>query len=232
MGKDDADINRFFESGKRVAIELGTSINFEVHGVDSRLKSSFVGMEPEKYVIIKIPNGPPGYQSKLVKGNRIIVRYLYTGTVYGFQTQIITAIADPTRLLFLEYPNMIEEHSLRSSQRVDCYLPCKCVLEESAKAEGDKPVIHEIEGVVVDLSQVGCKVVFVSSKIEAGLLNGVDDTEMRIFIQLPGVSEDVCLVGIVKSLNSDKTSTSVGISFSSIESDVEEKINSYLSIAS
>jgi c-di-GMP-binding flagellar brake protein YcgR len=234
MSQNDADMDQFFETGKRVAIELGTALNFQVHGVESRLKSSFVGMEPGKYAIIKIPHGPDGFQSKLYKGNSIIVRYMHEGTVYGFQTQILNTITEPARLLFIEYPKVIEEHSLRSSQRIDCYLPCKFRLTSQVENDAGEQVDteNEVDGVVVDLSNVGCRGTFDSSGAESNLLNTKKETAISISIQLPGVSDDVNLSGVVKSLHSDQSITSIGIHFNDMEEGIQEKIGRYLSIAS
>lgn len=234
MIQDDADIDRFFGSGKRVAIELGTSLTFEVTGVDSRIKSSFIGMEPGRYVIIKMPIGSDEYQSKLCKGNSVIVRYLHEGTIYGFKTLILNTIAEPASLLFIEYPQAIEEHNLRASQRLDCYLPCKFRMVGSIKNDaGEEEIVEdEFEGVVADISKVGCRGSFASSKMKNNLLNIKEETTVMIYIQLPGISDYVKLIGVVKRMQLDQSSTNIGVKFSPMDGDVEEKIGNYLSIAS
>ncbi|OPZ60944.1 MAG: hypothetical protein BWY87_00157 [Deltaproteobacteria bacterium ADurb.Bin510] len=52
----------------------------------------------------------------------MIVRYLYNGTVYGFQTKLIEYITSPTKLFFLDYPRIIEHHDLRQEKRFPCHL--------------------------------------------------------------------------------------------------------------
>ncbi len=59
-------------------------------------------------------------------------------------SKLIEAIFTPIRLLFVEYPKIIEHYDLRSHERMDCFLPAGTKIKDKDK-----------EGAVLDISQKG-----------------------------------------------------------------------------
>ena len=147
------------DTGKRIFIELGTEFQIEIEGITFRLKSTLVGMELGQYLIIKTPSFPSevgNIKQKLFPGIEIVVRYLHKGTVFGFRTQLIEAFFTPRRLLFLEYPKVIEHYDLRSNRRVECIIPAKIILKEK-----------ETEGTILDINEKGCRIRYLYLSKEA-----------------------------------------------------------------
>src|SRR5690242_12603869 len=101
MSRLDKDLERQFENGKRVLIEIGTEVLMEINGVTGRLPSVFVGMEANRYMIFKVPKAQVNLANKLIKGGGIVVRYRYQGRIYGFQSVILGTVSEPFGLLFL-----------------------------------------------------------------------------------------------------------------------------------
>ena len=137
--------------GRRLSIEPGTLLQIEIGGIKFRFKSELVGLQADEYLIIKTPlvpsDAPFGMiKHKLFRGNDIIVRYLIGGMVYGFQSKLLGAISDPIKLLFLEYPKIVEQHDLRSHERVDCLLPGRLKFKDT-----------ELACLVLDISEKGCR---------------------------------------------------------------------------
>ena len=119
MDKEGLD---YFNFGKRIALEVGVDIHLKLDGVGFPIQSTVVGMEADEYLIIKSPKAFVAIKHKCVPGSEMIVRYLYKGTVYGFQTKLIEYITSPTKLFFLDYPRIIEHHDLRQEKRFPCHL--------------------------------------------------------------------------------------------------------------
>ncbi|MBI5463219.1 MAG: flagellar brake protein [Gammaproteobacteria bacterium] len=134
------------DTGTRINIEMGTPLFVEIDGIEGKLKSKLIGLEPGSYLVIATPHGPPGARSKFTPGNRVTLRYVNQGSVYGFETGILGDVRTPVNLLLIAYPRMIVEKSLRKAERFDCYIPCHI---EAAGITGD--------GTIVDISMAGCR---------------------------------------------------------------------------
>ena len=156
-------------AGFRLNMNLGASLQIEIQGLDAKIKTKLIGMETWEYLIIKAPVGYAGIRSKMVEGNKVVVRYVQEGNVYGFEAFILAVINKPTSLLVIDYPSAVVEKTLRKSERKDCYI--NCMIEIDGK---------ETEGALVDISTTGCRCI-------APNLNSVD-------VQGPQIGSNVTLV--------------------------------------
>jgi len=208
-----------FNTGKRISIELGTQLQIEICGVDFTFKSTLTGIEPDKYLIINAPITSPygSIKHKYFRGNKIIVRYLYKGTVFGFQSELIEDIYTPLNLLFVKYPEIIEEHNLRSKERINCFLLIKI------KIKGE-----EKDGVMVDISKGGCCCVFKRAVKDKELLSVQIDEQVTLRCQFPQIEDEQVVLGKVKSIRKDKEQMTVGIMFHEIEPEIEDIIVQYV----
>jgi len=211
----------YFDTGKRISIELGTQLQIEIEGVAFRFKSVLIGMEPDEYLIIKTPMVPSdapfsNIKHKLSRGSQIVVRYLYKGTVFGFQSKLIEAIFTPLRLLFIEYPNIIEHYNLRSQDRVDCFLPAKIKIKEEEK-----------HGLILDISKKGCRYRIKALKDE-GLPSIQLDEQITLRCQFPGIEDEQVFSGKVRNINRDKEETTLGIEFHEIAPEFQNIIAQYI----
>ena len=205
-----------FNTGRRVAVEPGTPLQIKIDGVDFALKSTLIGIEEDKYLIIKVPTNSlyGSIKHKYFRGTKIVVRYLYKGTVFGFQSELIEDLYTPLKLLFVEYPEIIENHNLRSMERVDCYLHTKVKIKE-----------EEIEGIILDINKKGCCCVFkgtVKSNFQI-------DEVITLRYQFPQIEDEQLTLGKVKSIKKDKKQITLGILFHEIEPEVENIIDQYIS---
>jgi len=130
----------------------GEEVLVRINGVDRNLKSRFVGIEGEKYVIIDTPKDSQ-IKEKLYSGNAVTIQFLSRGYLVSFQSSLVECIYSPARLMFLSYPTFFACHNIRNQERVDCFIPAEAEDEESGA-----------EGVVVDLSLDGCLFVYQESR--------------------------------------------------------------------
>jgi c-di-GMP-binding flagellar brake protein YcgR len=207
------------DTGKRILLEPGTQLQIEIEGVASRFKSTLVGIKPDEYLIVKTPKAAlsGGVKNRLFRGNQIVIRYLYKGTVFGFQYKLVEAIFSPKQLLLVEYPKIIENCDLRSHERIDCLFPAKITIED-----------EERHGAVLDISQGGCRYLIKTLKGEK-LPSVQIDEQVTLRCQFPGIEGEQILSGKVRNMKTDEQETALGIEFHEIAPEVENIIVQYIS---
>jgi c-di-GMP-binding flagellar brake protein YcgR len=205
-------------------MKIGATLKLQIGGTDARLTSELIGVEEDKYLIIRMPPVPSvgtvsNLLSLLYKGNTVVVRYMHRGTLFGFKSRIYHVIIDPVKLIFLEYPKKVEDHNLRTHRRVDCYLPA------SAGIAG-----NTIEGAITDISREGCHFTVEKSKVESSLILQIDSV-IDISFQLPGVGKKLIIAAKQKIIKKDKNSINIGIEFINMDNKTEERLCDFLSTA-
>lgn len=207
----------------RLPISIGTPLLVDLVNLDLRLKSELVGMGGKDYLIIKFSHNAitGSFRSKQVLESPLVVRYLYDGTVFGFESMIENVVSSPAKVAFIGYPTSIEEHNTRTSPRYDCVLPAVITVEGG-----------EFEGVVVDLSANGCRCVIRESRERPDELSAAFgmDTETGISINLPGVTEKVDIKGLVRNITHDSDSICFGVMFADVAETARAHVEKYLSL--
>lgn len=207
--------------GRRLSIEPGTLLQIEIGGIEFRFKSELVGLQPDEFLIIKTPlvpsDAPFGMiKHKLFRGNDIIVRYLSGGMVYGFQSKLMGSISDPTKLLFLEYPKIVEQHDLRSHERVDCLLPGRLKFKDT-----ERPCL------VLDISEKGCRCRIKNQKDEKLPTFQVDD-QVVLGVKLLDVEGEQVITCDVKNISRDNDELRLGMEFHKIVSNLRDILLNYI----
>ena len=200
-------------------MHIGTTLKIQLEGSQSRLTSELIGVDEGEYLIINMPpiQAMGNAASSLYKGSNITIRYVHKGTIYGFKTQIIHFITTPVKLIFIKYPKKIENQNLRAHKRIDCHLPANAKIADTT-----------VEGSVSDISKEGCQFTVKMVKLEdsADLLQV--DNEIVVSLQLPGVKEKLTLTGKQKNIKKDMYNVNIGILFSDMGINVQEKLYDFL----
>ena len=214
MNIEDFDFN----TGKRISIEIGTRLQIRIDGVDINYTSTLIGMETGKYLIIDAPvNMLTLARHKLFQGSKILVRYLHKGSVFGFKSELIEDIYTPLKLLFLEYPEIIEVHNLRSGQRIDCVLPVRIKIND-----------EERNGIISDINKEGCRCVAKKTEEDKELSSVQIDEQVTLMCQFPRVEGERTIIGKVRNIRRDKKQMILGIIFNGIGPEIEEIIGQYI----
>lgn len=190
--------------GKKQSIaDVGTQLQVQIEGIPSRFKTTLIGMDPGNCLLVKTPDIVAGETRENVfnAGNHIIVRYLYNGSVLGFQSKLIDAISSPMKLLFIEYPGSVENFDLRAKTRIQCFLPAKSKILDEATS-----------GVILDISEGGCR-------YQVKAFNGqklpeinIDNT-IKLFCRFPGLSGEYEILGKVRNVTPDNQKKVLGVQF-------------------
>ena len=209
------------ETRPHVEGEFGTEIQLEIDGVASRLQTQLIGIDTDRILIVKTPTMSQigGINVKLFAGNRVIVRYVFEGVVYGFETAIVEAISSPLRLLFLAYPKLVTARTIRSNPRINTSLPARLKAGETGA-----------DGTVTDISISGCQLEMRRDHLPATAKLDVD-TDVELTLQLPGVGGDFQIRGKLRSVRAGERKLEAGISFGELEEQVQLAIDAYVKLA-
>lgn len=196
-------------SGLRLNMDLGTALQIEIQGLDAKIKTKLIGMESWEYLIIKAPVGYAGIRNKMVEGNKVIVRYVQEGNVYGFEAFILAVIDKPTSLLVIDYPKVVAEKTLRKSERKDCYI--NCMIEINGQ---------ETEGALVDISTTGCRCIAPNIRTKDAQDPQIGSSIILVF-DSPAEDWQMVLEGSIANTTEYHAAARLGIKF---DEGVEDKI--------
>ncbi len=199
MGISEIGITNY---GKRISLEMGTELQVQIADVAMPLYSCLVGMDADEFLIIKAPSPYQLVKQKLYKGNELIVKYLYNGTIYAFQSKLIDAISKPFRLVFLEHPKIIEKHELRSARRARCFFPAHLVIGTETYA-----------GIILDISRQGCRLQIQFPPGDAPPPFRLDE-QIRLLCKFPGIEGDVEILGALRNIKRSRQEATLGLGFS------------------
>lgn len=128
-------------------IDIGCRMIIEFPNKE-RMNCQFVGLLLDEFVLLKVPL-TPGIRDRLAEGVSIYCRYLKSGKIISFRSEVLRHQPYPVSLAFISYPFASQAHNLRKECRLDCNLPAEM-------AVGGR----QTKGVIVDISPGGCKFVF------------------------------------------------------------------------
>lgn len=198
------------------AIAIGTPIQLSLTARHERLPSHFIGMEKDNYWIIADPLKHAGLPYPVSEGNPVSIRYRYRGAVYGFVADLVARVESPARLLFLRCPELVARHVLRTTQRIECQLPCTA-------ARGD----DELFGKLLDISSAGCRCALRLPQGQAVAPFRSGD-EVVLNIKLPGIAYEQIVWGEVKNLKTDTGCVRFGLHFDQLDMDAQGRLGEFL----
>lgn len=203
--------NEDFYNNTPIFLQIGLLLKIEIEGVSMPLESTLVGVDG-KFIIVRTPSPYQLIEHKLTRGREFIIRYIFDGTVFAFQTKLFESIMQPARLLFLEYPKIIQKNELRDQKRSKCFIPTKISLAG-----------EENRGVLLDITRKGC-FCKISKKENNGLISFKIDEEILLLCKFPGVKGQIQIPGIIKNLRKNKQELELGINFQKDLTAVSKKI--------
>jgi c-di-GMP-binding flagellar brake protein YcgR len=200
-----------------IPIHLGTKLLLQLRTRANRVSSKLIGLEHGEYLIVSIPAlSMSKIKSLFTHGKPVVVRYLHEGTALGFEANVLGMIINPVRLVFLNYPEKIQDMNLRKHRRSECYLPAEIVLGEKSSS-----------GFINDISWGGCSF---SCKNKASL--DIDSLGVGNYIVIkfavPGVEGKLEVNSIIRNFSVDSSNMFFGLQFEELPEDIKYKLNNYL----
>jgi len=200
----------------------GTQVMFEVPQLLSpKCTTFFRGFKEHHYIILDFPYDPSGVPLPLKDQMSCVVRFLFQGKVYGFESQIQQTSKYPYPFVFINYPKELNYINLRSSERYPIRIPA--VYSKEALA-----ILGSLEGhpagVMLDLSEKGC-LLETNQSIEL-------ETPLFLAFNLPNQELIQNLAAKVKRISRKDEAYQLGLMFMVSEDPDIEKIRNYLSFLS
>ncbi|MBI5587329.1 MAG: flagellar brake protein [Deltaproteobacteria bacterium] len=204
-------------------ITLGTELIIELVNLKHRIKSSLVGMEQGKYIIVKLSENDliGNFRSEHVKESPMIIRYLHRGAVYGFKSSIVNIVSIPAKLFFVTYPTKLEEFTVINNARHECILPAVTMIGNDF-----------VDMVIIDISKQGCLcMIKTKAQNNEALFAGVQvNKTIDIKAQFPGTDGKFGLKGKIRNVSKDVDKILLGVQFDEMPPDVKDRLDNFLSL--
>jgi hypothetical protein len=202
---------------EKIPISIGTPVQIEIDSIEHRFNSIFVGAVQNDFLIFKTPVSGHIFsiRTNTFAGQKMVIRFLACGTVYGFQAHLIEAVASPEKLMFVSYPDNMASHNLRNSRRLECFLPARLTIDGK-----DYP------GIVIDLSELGCRF----STSGGGAETFPEDIAGNVLLNLlmPGLEKELKIYGLPRNIERNGKIVSVGMKFQDVDDDTKSRIRDYV----
>ncbi|MFC1491932.1 flagellar brake protein [Nitrospinota bacterium] len=184
-------------------LPVGTTIQLVDSSRNVKMQSRIIGWEPDQCVMVDQPiRGSDSVQ--LQRASPVVVRGIHEGRIMGFESSVLAQVINPFRVLFLSFPEQLEEYNFRKHQRVNAEV------EAFATRRTHDPVALSRSGwtprgTIRDISPGGCEFSF-HFRLEK---------DMPIFIscELPDGSVAENVMGFVRSVRRDLKGNTYGIQF-------------------
>jgi len=183
-------INKITKKNKTSIFELlsGQLLDVQLDQVDSvRLKLPLIGYAFGQYIILKYPVGTRShdYSDALSVGKPLFIRYVApldeseeeSEECFSFDSTIKSIVNLPEKCLVIEYPHHIYNRQLRRQTRTTAHLPAKLKFIGTDSLT----ILAEFQGVIIDISPIGCGFSFRSSE----KLSNIKNQELILSVQSP-----------------------------------------------
>ncbi|MAE05658.1 MAG: hypothetical protein CMH76_04920 [Nitrospinae bacterium] len=166
-----------------------------------RMQSRLIGWDEGGCMMLEQPTHG-GSAVQLTKDLHLVGRGMYEGRVWGFKSNVMFQTAQPFRILFLVYPDQIEEISLWKADRISVNLEIFISARKHVFAEAMKSK-SSAKGVIKNISNGGCSI---SCPLRF-------EMNMPVFIsgELPNGKTLDNVMGFVKNVTRDQNENMYGI---------------------
>jgi hypothetical protein len=205
-------MNEIIASTPSAASFLSVGLSLKVSFVFDRQKtmygSTLLGWKEHAWLVCEWPS-QLGHTADISTGTPCTVSYLLNGKLVGYRTEIRDLIVSPVPLLFLAFPQTVEEMHLRKHARVFSSEPALLT-----RADYEPHVVSVMSpsdyagGLVKDLSLSGCSIAV--TKLPAWIRPAAT---IHLEFELPGLGHVTNLAGVVKNVEDGDGPGLVGLEF-------------------
>lgn len=202
-------------------LEIGGRVLIDFDDLSVTFRSTLVGIEHGRYLLLKPPSPFGRVEQDLFKMNGMAIKALYRGTIYAFRSRLLGMITEPSPLMFIDYPWKIEHHELRSHKRF------KCSIVAQAGA-GEK----ERGGVIENISRGGCLCTMETFAADNRPVGDLLNNTLPFRCRFPGSRQDIRFTGEIRNARKRCDEISVGVQFCYPKGmdEVRNTINNYIEV--
>lgn len=183
-------------------------LSLTLHDQKAMYGSTLLGWKEHAWLVCEWP-AQLGHGTDIPRGTPCTVSYLHDGKLVGYRTDIRDLVMSPVPLLFIAFPQMVEEMHLRKHTRVSSCEPA-LLMRMDATGAASSPMLSAdfAGGMLKDVSLGGCSVAL--SQTPAWVRPGA---AIRIEFELPGLGHVTNLTGLVKNREERDGAELVGVEF-------------------
>jgi hypothetical protein len=216
-GKSELRLTKASNPILHLGLEAGIRLHVKPEKLAATSKSTFIGMKPEEYLIIATPRSFDKFLENPAPDKQIIVKYLYNGIIFAFKLKILQSLPAPFDLLFLQYPQQVEQRYIRSLKRIKCFIPAKATCNN-----------EEIVGSILDINIRGCGCMLQALDSHDSLAWKIDE-HLSLRCRFPGIEGEIEISGLIKNIRMTSEGTIIGIAFfRKMNPEIEEIITQYI----
>lgn len=195
-------------SSSFLTVGLSLKISLTLDQEKVMFGSALLGWKEHSWLVCEWPL-QLGHTTEIPKGTPCTVSYLLDGKLVGYRTEIRDMITSPVPLLFIAFPQTIEEMHLRKHTRVSSSEPA-LLMRTGSQSQTSSPIASSdyTGGLVKDLSIGGCSIAL--AKTPSWIRPG---STLRMEFELPGLGHVTNLTGVVKNTEGKDGTDIVGIEF-------------------
>lgn len=160
-------------SSRRLDLRPGHEIQVQALNSRSRIVARYVGQCENRYLILR--NGSREEdrieRMRFVQDEMVLARFVLHGVAFGFRAPVLAVHRVPDALLYLQWPDEVAEHAIRSAMRVPCFAAARLEVGET---------VHQ--AALTDVSETGCRVDLI--RTDPGIL--AEGAQVRVWAYLPG----------------------------------------------
>ena len=192
----------------RFSMELGSTIQIQFSEKSRRVNAKFIGMDPGAYIIVTLPKIEE-LKEQLFREEKIILRYITDGTIFGFESNVIALNVQPVNMLFLTYPRKIQSCEIRKHNRFDCTYYSHIIVSGV-----------NYKGMITNISMGGCQ--FVMDQLgEHGTSEVKAGDSVNLSFQTLEERPFESLTGEVRNIKCSDSRVEIGIRFLDLQDNVK-----------
>lgn len=191
-----------------LTVGLSLKLSLTLDGQKGMYGSTLLGWKDHAWLVCEWPM-QAGHGVDIPRGTPCTVSYLHEGKLVGYRTEVRDMLTSPVPLIFIAFPQTVEEMHLRKHARVSSCEPIVLEHLDTAPWSGHAvPSTNFIGGLLQDLSLGGCSVIVPHAPhwITPG-------AKLRMEFELSGLGHVTNLTGVVKTAEPQQDTYSLGIAF-------------------
>lgn len=183
-------------------------LSLTVHEQKAMYGSTLLGWKEHAWLVCEWP-AQLGHDADIPRGTPCTVSYLHDGKLVGYRTDIRDTVTSPVPLLFVAFPQTVEEMHLRKYTRVSSCEPALLMRTDGADAASSpSPSADFAGGMLKDLSLGGGSVALTRTPpwVRPG-------ATIRMEFELPGLGHVTNLTAVVKNRDARDSAELIGVEF-------------------
>jgi c-di-GMP-binding flagellar brake protein YcgR len=190
------------------------------HTQPVRLRTTYFGTDGEQCLLFRYPASTETVSTThlIVPDMQLVIRYVLDepyGEVVAFKVRVLKVINSPLAMVITSFPSVLQKLGLRSQKRAISGVPVEVILDEQEN--------KETEGLIVDISKNGCKLLIPSKTVIQVIQN---DEKITLCVEL--VERTLVLAAKVKNVRIEKEFHAYGMQFEDHDNQLERLLERYM----